>query len=376
MTSHAVRLDAAGANAVVMSDDQAVTDWTARYLGSWWTAAPADAESARTGQVVTATVDSQYYEDIGVGVTRAPHVNVEYAKAMLLVARDASEGVVRAVCPEQRLAYRSQPGRGQLHIVGCDAGTVATATARLTREAVRGQLLRDGWAVLHASAVVDQDGRAFLTFGQKGAGKTTAALTLATCRGLRLLANDRVFVKPDGDVGVEVLPWPSAAAVGLGLLDALGWYEVAQERMVGGEQLHPTQDWRVTAALRAGVCMPLWDKGRELKVQICPDQFERWFSVPLAVNGSAAALVFPRVDEDAVPAEENTVRTLSDGDFMGGQTEDRYPDVFGLLGVDGGGANGVRQEVAWRLGALPHHSVVLAHDVVANADLLGKILGV
>ncbi|MGA4840996.1 hypothetical protein [Streptomyces sp. G45] len=39
--------------------------------------------------------------------------------------------------------------------------------------------------------------------------------------GWRLLADDRVLVRPDGD-GVRVLPWPSAAAIGVGLLDALG----------------------------------------------------------------------------------------------------------------------------------------------------------
>ncbi|MFC8096976.1 hypothetical protein [Streptomyces sp. NPDC057363] len=99
--------------------------------------------------------------------------------------------------------------------------------------------------MLHASAVV-QDGRTVLTFGGKGAGKTTTALALASRHGYGLLANDRVFVRPGERGGVDVLPWPSAAAVGLGLLEALGWFETARERLEAGEALHPTQDKRVT----------------------------------------------------------------------------------------------------------------------------------
>lgn len=375
MTTHAVRLGVADATATVLSADKAVTDWASRYFGQWWNATEVTPESVCAGSVVIACVDRDQYDDVALRVTQNPHTSVQYARAQLLLSREASSGVIRAVCPEQQLAYRSEPGRGQLQIIGCETEAVTTATARLAREVVRGILLRDGWAVLHASAVVDQNSRAILTFGQKGAGKTTAALSLAR-HGLSLLANDRVFVRPDQDGGVDVLPWPAAAAVGLGLLGSLGWLDIAQERLADGEQLHPTQDERVTAALRAGASVPLWDKDRELKTQICPDQFERWFSVPLSAGGSAAALVFPRVEAGVDPAEENTVRTLDEGDFMSGETEDRYPDVFGLLGVDGGGTDRVRQEIAWRLGTLPHHSVVLGHDVAANGEVLAKLVGV
>ncbi|WP_244189704.1 hypothetical protein [Streptomyces incarnatus] len=52
---------------------------------------------------------------------------------------------------------------------------------------IRASLLRDGWTLLQASGVV-RDDRALLTFGSKGAGKTTTALLLAS-RGAQLLAN-------------------------------------------------------------------------------------------------------------------------------------------------------------------------------------------
>ncbi|MEU3897663.1 hypothetical protein [Streptomyces sp. NPDC045251] len=374
MTTHAVRLETAGAAVTVVSAVQAVTDWSARYFGTWWKATKAEPASICPGPLVTGTVNQREYEDAAFSVTQSPHTSTTYAKVQMLLAGDVSAGVIRAVAPENTLAYRSEPGAGRLDVVGCQNEAVATATARLAREVMRGVLLRDSWAVLHASAVV-QGGRTVLTFGSKGAGKTTTALALAARHEVGLLANDRVFVRPNDRGGVDVLPWPSAAAVGSGLLDALGWFDIARERLEAGESLHPTQDGRVTQALLAGDRTPLWERGMELKAQVWPDQFADWFGVSLATEGEAAALVFPRVEAGAAPAVEVPCRTLGEADFMSGETEDRYPDVFGLVGMDGGGSQVSRQEVARRLAELPHHSVVLGHDVAANADFLAKITG-
>lgn len=112
------------------------------------------------------------------------------------------------------------------------------AAARLARESMRGALLSRGWALLHASAVA-KGHRAMLTFGAKGAGKTTAALALARRPGWELLANDRIFARPSNAGYVDVLPCPAAAAIGLGLLDALGWHDIAHQRLHAGETLHP-----------------------------------------------------------------------------------------------------------------------------------------
>lgn len=139
--------------------------------------------------------------------------------------------------------------------------------------------------------------------------------------------------------------------------------------------MHPTQDESVTQALLAGDPTPLWERGKEMKTQVFPDQFTSWFGVPLATGGEAAALVFPRIEAGAVPAVEETGRVLGRADFMSGATEDRYPDVFALLGVDGGGTSAAREAVAQRLAKPPHHSVVLGHDVAANADFLAKATG-
>ncbi|WP_225846942.1 isopentenyl transferase family protein [Streptomyces sp. HPF1205] len=370
---HATRLTAADAAVAVTSNDRAVTDWCARYVRPWWEATDLPADQICNEPLVVAEVNPTKWADLAAAVSSAPHTTIEYARAPMLLARDSDDYAISGVSREEQLAYRSEPASGRLTIYGCDPEQVATAAARLAREAMRGVLLRAGWTVLHASAVVKKD-RVALTFGSKGAGKTTTAVTLAARHGWQLLANDRVFVRPSLASGVCVLPWPSAAALGLGLLDALGWYDTVKARLEAGEVLHPTQKQRVTDALLSGQRAPLWEGKRELKAQIWPDQFPKWFNLGMAAGGQAATLLFPCIESGAEPASADGKRTLCADDFMSGATEDRYPDVFELARVDGGGTAEARQAVAERLATLPHHSVVLGHDVNANADFLNKLI--
>ena len=127
--------------------------------------------------------------------------------------------------------------------------------------------------------------------------------------------------------------------------------------------------------MQAGDNRPLWDgKKRERKVQVFPALFPALFGVPLATGGRVAGLLFPPVDADAAPDVVDGTRTLGEADFMSGATEDRYPDVFGLAqGVDGGGRESARTEVASRLAVLPHRAVRLSHDIPASAAVLSKV---
>ncbi|MFD8135900.1 hypothetical protein ACFV2V_02220 [Streptomyces sp. NPDC059698] len=328
------------------------------------------------GPTVVAMVDPTKYA----ALTRQVHdgqqtEEVQYARHRMLVARGGED--IIAASPDEAIAYHGNPSTGRLELSGTGVMELALATARLAREVIRGQLLREGWAVLHASAVVrPEDGATLLAFGGKGAGKTTTALLLALA-GWQLLANDRVLVRPTGEQDVEVVPWPSAAALGLGLVDSLGWGAAARGHLQEGGAFHPTQHETVTDALLAGNFSPLWepDRRRERKVQVFPEQFTPLFGVELATEGRAAGLLFPRVEAAGSPHVSDGAHALGPGedDFMSGATEDRYPDVFELArGVDGGGRRSARDEVTARLAKLPHLRVRLNHDVPASVAALRK----
>ncbi|MEV0446123.1 hypothetical protein AB0I84_32840 [Streptomyces spectabilis] len=361
MSQHATRITAADHAVTVTSNTATVTDWARRYFGQWWNAAQPDMVNP---PLVVADVDAASVGEYTREVTAHLHQETTYANARLL--HQCDQGTITACQPDEGLAYRVQPGL--IHIAGRDEVPVCLAAARIAREVVRGQLLRAGWSILHASAAV-RDGQAVLTIGDKGAGKTTTALLLARA-GWQLLANDRVFVRPDGD-HVRVLPWPSAAAIGLGLLDALDLYDSVRERTQRGELLHPTQDQRVTDALAAGRRKPLWNQaGKELKPQFFPDQLAGWLGLTLADEAIAARLVYPRITPATAPAELGDDRPLTEADFFTGTTEDRYPDVFRLLP----GEHASIRNVLAALASLPSHTITLSHEVKSNTDFLTRIL--
>ncbi|WP_406144776.1 hypothetical protein [Streptomyces sp. NBC_01012] len=347
----------------VISQTSSITDWAGRYLGRWWTAADIDPGTV-IGPVIRADVDEVQHAALGARVLAGGAEEVTYATAPMLVSRDET-GLVTATQPEDGLSYAWEPAAGRMRIVGTDETAVATATARLAREIVRGQLLTDGWQILHASAVMrPADGATLLTLGSKGAGKTTTGFLLART-GLYLLANDRVFVRFDGEV-VRVLPWPSAAAIGFGLLDALGWYEPVRARVQAGERMHPTQKHKVTDALLAGDRTPLWKKpGVEMKPQFFPDQLETWLGLTLATEGHAVGVLFPEIAQHSDPGLTPAARGVADADFFGAATEDRYPDVFGLLPAETS-----TKDLAGRLARLSHQALTMNHDPEASTAVL------
>ncbi|MFF4220940.1 lactate/malate family dehydrogenase [Streptomyces nondiastaticus] len=362
VTRTATRIATTTQAATVTSNSTVVTDWAVRYFGPWWNAT---STTPAPDAPVNADVNPDRVTEITQCVAEHPHEETVYANTSMLVRRD-SDGTVFAAQPEDKTAYKAEPG-GPLHIYGCEDVPVALAAARLVREVVRGRLLADGWSILHASAVV-RDGQAVLTLGDKGAGKTTVGLLLARA-GWQLLANDRVFIRPE-DGRLRVLPWPSAAAIGLGLLDALGWYDQVRERVQRGEQLHPTQHRKVTDALHSGSRKPLWkESGKELKPQFFPDQLHSWLGLTLATEGHAARILFPQIIPGAEPTVLDAERTVRDADFFTAGTEDRYPDVFGFLPTETTSTEPLRD----RLGELPRHALNLGHDVDVNTDLLTQV---
>ncbi|MFB7359454.1 hypothetical protein [Streptomyces gardneri] len=359
----AVRITTADGQAVtVTSTTDTVPNWATRYLGSWWSAEPT---TLIDGPTVSADLDEAELMALANVVEQGNADTVEYAGAALRVARDGQ--LVTAVQENRSLAYRWDEEWKLLRIVGTDETEIATAAARLARELLRAQLLDEDWAILHASAVTsaDGDGATILTLGDKGAGKTTTALTLARA-GRQLLANDRVFARVDEHGVVQVLPWPSAAAFGFGLLDALDLFETVRTRLASGEQMHPTQHQKVTDALLAGRREPLWKaNGKELKPQLWPDQLTSWLSMPLATKGHAVGILYPQITACAAPRLTESSRGVQPGDFFDETTEDRYPDIFGLLPTPGD-----RTFLREHLDALSHQGLVMNHDPAANATIL------
>ncbi|MCD0449814.1 hypothetical protein LO762_11525 [Actinocorallia sp. API 0066] len=362
--THTAHISAAGYSVTVSATTSAVTQWCLRYFGDWWTAT----SGAHTiERLINANVNASLAQGAVDYVQAIATDEVEYAAAPMVYARDP-EGVVHAA--QGGTAYRYVPASGGLRLIGADAVEVATATARLAREMLRGRLVDDGWLILHASAAVGPGGQTVLALGDKGAGKTTTALLLASLPGWSLLANDRVFVRLDGEGGVDVLPWPSAAAIGFGLLEACGWYEPVRARLRDGLEMHPTQKRQVTDALLAGDRTPLRKpNGHELKPQFWPDQLRDWLGLPLARHGTATHVLFPQIQPDASPGGLSAPRDITAADMFTPAQDDRYPDIFGIAPVTPDPTDAVLAH----LKKLPRFGVLLEREVDANRAFLSHL---
>lgn len=353
----AMHVHVADLTARIVANQPAVTEWAQRYFGSWWQAEPAKPDVAAVVQVL-AYVDAVRYHEIATTVDALPHDTTTYARKTL---RLIQHGEALLAYGADDVAYNIRDG--VIVIAGLDAGRVASASSRLAREALRGALARDGWVLLHASAAVHQ-GRAFIALGGKAAGKTSTVVQLAHANGWAVLANDRVFARPNGAGEIIVLPWPAAAAIGLGLLDAAGWYDrVAAARA----ELHSSTPAAVMQALARGHREPLHDSEREQKPQLFPDQLTSLLGLPLATSGHIAAVLFPTIAPGAIPTIKPGGRTLEMGDMFHGEIEDRYPNVFKLREPEPLSA---RDDLFRALNRLPRATLTLSHDIAANTAVL------
>lgn len=365
----ALRLSAGAAALTVTATDPAVTDWLTRYLGSWWTVRDLPCPAAAPSTTATALhcrLDPDAYRATEQRIRRQHHQVVEFARNP--VARLTCDGAVRAVDPAEQVAYHARRGAA-VTLIGATRLGLCLAAARVARELVRVQLEDAGWVILHASAAA-RDGHAVLTLGPKGAGKTTTALLLAT-DGHQLLANDRVFLHP---ATLALLPWPSAAALGLGLLAAHDLLPGVRTRLAGGDQLHPTVDPAVIAAIRDGRTAPLLDdRGKELKPQFFPHQLTDWLGLRLARSATATALLFPRIDPGGEPHLDPRGRELGAEDFFDPASDDRYPDFLHLARVSPERRHQLWTQTTRRVAALPHRRLALTHDVAASRQLLADL---
>jgi hypothetical protein len=362
---HALRVSAGPATVLVTSDAPAVTDWITQYFGCWWTVRPITSADDTSGPVLGCHIDPDRFAAARDSLNTRAHRIIEFARNPLYVA-DNTDNTVCAVDPTEQVAYGTDTGRTRLTLTATGSLGLCLAAARITRELIRAQLEADGWAIMHASAAV-RDNNATLALGPKGAGKTTTALLLTT-QGHQLLANDRVFLHP---ATRALLPWPAAAALGLGLLHAHGLLDGVRAQLAAGQHLHPTVDPAVTAAILNGHTSPLRDPhGRELKTQLFPHQLTDWLGLRLTRSATAAALIFPRFDPDGEPRLDAFSHTVTSSDFFDPDHDDRYPDFLRLTRITPEHRHQIWARTRDALATVPHHSVVLTHDTTRSRQLL------
>ncbi|MDQ2880642.1 MAG: hypothetical protein M3Y48_05110 [Actinomycetota bacterium] len=359
---HAVQVSAGPATVLVTSDDPAVTDWITQYLGCWWLVRPTVPTTKASGPVLRCQIHPARFAAAQGSLSTQAHRVIEFARNPIHVADDT----VCAVDSTEQVAYHSDASRTRLTLIANGSLGLCLAAARITRELIRAQLEADGWAIMHASATV-RDNNATLALGPKGAGKTTTALLL-TAQGQQLLANDRVFLHP---ATLALLPWPAAAALGLGLLHAHGFLDGVRARLAAGQHLHPTVDPAVTVAILNGRTDPLRDsQGRELKTQLFPHQLTDWLGLRLARSATAAALIFPRMNPAGEPRIDPQSRALTTSDFFDPDHDDRYPDFLRLTRITPEHRHQTWARTREALATIPHHSVVLTHDTTRSGQLL------
>lgn len=364
----AMQVSVADAAVTVITTEPTVRDWLTSYLGSWWTVRELPTtDGVLSAPVLRCSLDPAGYQSAHNHIQRQPHQVVEFARKPIQVA-SRSNGV-HAIDPGERVAYHATCEAGQVDLIAVEPIGLCLAAARIARELVRVQLEADGWSILHASAVVQEDS-ALLTLGAKGAGKTTVALLLSS-DGWRLLANDRVFIHP---AALALLPWPSAAALGIGLLHAHGLLGKVRERITLGHQLHPTVAPTVVTAISDGRTEALIDEhGKELKPQFFPHQLVDWLGLRLARSATAGQLLFPRIAPTGQPELKPAARTLTDTDFFDPAGDDRYPDFLGLARISPEQRHQMWARISHRVESLPHQGVLLNHDSAQSRQLLATL---
>ncbi|WP_274036488.1 hypothetical protein [Streptomyces sp. MMBL 11-1] len=375
--THTISLTAGQQSLTIRSDTSDVIHWATTYFGPYWKTTPANSNTTHNGPLLTITNGDHHRP-----ATHAHHA--VFAREPIGYTHHPDKTVTAHTLAGPPLAFRYNPAQQHLHISSQQAietthpgrpTPLAIATTRFAREMLRSQLLADGWALLHASAVVLPDGRALLAVGNSGAGKTTSALTLASA-GAGLLANDCCFARPNTAGTLDLLPWPAAAAVGLGLLHALHFTDLARSHLQAGEPPHPTQDQRVTDALLTGRPWALrTTAGRELKAHIWPDQLTRWFGLTLATTGTATRVLLPRTVSSSTtpPRGDDATPTVTDSVFMTAD-EDRYPDMFGFTAGNSAGTSEACGQVLQRMNRLSRQAIDLRYDEGANRRTLTTLI--
>lgn len=349
--------------------DAAIVEWVVEYLGQWWSLTRTTVVDAAASPLLAA-IDPERYNAL---VARLTHDASEIETFIRTPGRRFDDGSVTLVdVPSRGVGFELDRSTGVLQIVGSDPDQTKLEASRFLRNRLTDRLERDGWLVLHAACVVTEAGAA-LILGDKGAGKTTSSLTIASAWEGALLANDRCLVKVV-DGRLRVLPWPGSISIGFGLLKALGWFEPLSELLIGGARQHPFQDPLATRMLAEKIPEVIFgDDDREVKAEIMPRDLTSLFGISTRREADVTRVIFPRVNQEsgigfgvASVDVDGFATHILEGAMSG------YPD-FLSLGVPPGARSRPQTKVALRyLAGLPQLSLALGYDPGVNRKFLAS----
>jgi hypothetical protein len=238
--------------------------------------------------------------------------------------------------------------------------------ARLPRQAITAQLLKNGAVYAHTAAF-SLGGRGVVIAGHRGRGKTTTLLAGLHRLGADYVTNDRLLLRAEEEGGLAGYVWPARLRAGIGTLAAL-------PHLAG---LVPDAQRSVPAEQR-------WSS--RPKVPIEPWDFGRLLSGDGQVLGSVrpAMLLLPRLDPDRTSVRVDPV--------AGAEARDELLHTRLFMTDPGRGPSSHINHWLWPVPApaitdgnlnrvvdalteLPCYRIHAGADPVALADAVGHLLG-
>jgi hypothetical protein len=291
------------------------------------------------------------------------------AGAVELPTRETPDGgwVVRDAA--FRAIYELSPGASFVEIVAAAPDLrLRTPLLRVVRERVMGALFAAGWPLLHASAV-ERGGRAVAFLGATAAGKTSLLLHALGLAGARLLANDRLCVRRDGE-RVVAFPVPTIVTLresGLAFFPHLA-ARLAASRFTHRLSLAETRDAEAPAPRP-------WSNG---KYGLTPAQLAALLGVERAASAELAAVVLPRHSgERGGVALRRLAPGEAEAELRGAQLGHgawmRATALFRPPRVSEAAAIAARDAELERLAEVPVYAAELGLDAYADADAHARL---
>ncbi|MDX2972180.1 NUDIX domain-containing protein [Kribbella solani] len=246
--------------------------------------------SAPAGGGETWTVSGSENPDawwsLGLSNIRGWEPLLDYGANGLVVDLDDSLRVV--VNPSTRSVIVRDRAERKVYLVGHDVRGLFLDLYRSVRGIHSGLAITNGWIPFHASAVKRND-KIICFVGDKGSGKSTALLNLATANldDLALVSNDKSYLHIGADM--RLLAWPSVINAGADSLVSVG-----AERLLSpgfhhgnGGMAFLMQDLPLIEqfpAIIGGVAQPA-------KIRLLPDELRRSLASTFAAEGRVAAII-------------------------------------------------------------------------------------